>query len=111
MSYEQSSEQRSRAEQIAQLNDAFRQQLNDWYLTQGARTVRDWAGMVRAVQGFNEFTPDNDPYGEHDFGAFDWENKRLFWKIDYYDQQLKYGEDALSELCRRVMTIMRADEY
>jgi hypothetical protein len=27
---------------------------------------------------------DNDPHGEHDFGAFEHEGQRIFWKIDYY---------------------------
>ncbi|MGH7157810.1 MAG: DUF3768 domain-containing protein [Candidatus Saccharimonadales bacterium] len=35
----------------------------------------------------------------------------MFWKIDYYDQELKYGEDPLSLDCRRVLTVMLASEY
>ena len=27
--------------------------------------------ILQRVRNFNTFTPDNDPYGEHDFGAFD----------------------------------------
>jgi hypothetical protein len=26
--------------------------------------------ILRRVRSFDNFTPDNDPYGEHDFGAF-----------------------------------------
>jgi Protein of unknown function (DUF3768) len=29
------------------------------------------AQAFQRVRTFNEFTKDNDPYGEHDFGSFD----------------------------------------
>jgi len=45
---------------------------------------------------FDSFTPDNDPYGEHDFGTIDWQEEKIFWKIDYYDQALTFAEDPLS---------------
>lgn len=32
------------------------------------------------VERFSEFTPDNDPHGEHDFGAFEHTGERIFWK-------------------------------
>ena len=36
-----------------------------------------------------------------------------FWKIDYYDHALENGSEnpADPEITRRVLTIMRADEY
>jgi len=34
------------------------------------------------LRDFSDFTPDDEPYGEHDFGAFDLDGVRLFWKID-----------------------------
>lgn len=27
-------------------------------------------------------TPDNDPYDEHEFGAFEHNGEQIFWKID-----------------------------
>jgi hypothetical protein len=39
---------------------------------------------VNHVASFNEFTSDNDPYGEHDFAAFDLDGERFNFKIDYY---------------------------
>ena len=40
--------------------------------------------LVGAVRDDDEFTPDNNPYGEHDFGAVTHpETKEVyFWKID-----------------------------
>ena len=47
----------------------------------------------QAVQALAAFMPDNDPYGERDFGAFDLAGQRLFWKIDYYDRDLRAGSE------------------
>ena len=64
-----------------------------------------------AVQEFSNFTEDNDPHGEHDFGSFTVAGNKVFWKIDYYDQQLSGWCDPLSPDCNRVLTVMLAEEY
>jgi len=104
-------EQEPKPNPIAALNDTFRQQFNDWYMTTGVQALQDVPGLLKAVQQFNEFTPNNDPYGEHDFGSIVWQNEKTYWKIDYYDQQLQYWCDPLSEECRRVLTVLLASEY
>jgi hypothetical protein len=60
-----------------------------------------------------EFTDDNDPYGEHDFGSFGLCNRKFFWKIDYYDPQLEYGSEDPTDPQKttRVLTLMLAEEY
>lgn len=69
--------------------------------------------LRRALAGFNDWSDGDDPHGEHDFGAFDLFGQRLCFKIDYFHPDY----DTLSpvppsiELCRRVLTIMLADEY
>ncbi len=57
--------------------------------------------------------PHNDPYGEHDFGAIDHNGQKIYWKIDYYDPDLKYGSKDPSGPVQtaRVLTIMLANEY
>ena len=62
---------------------------------------------------FDSFTEDNDPHGEHDFGAFDFKDERIFWKIDYYDAACEYGceDPADPSKTTRVLTIMLASEY
>ncbi|GHO65943.1 hypothetical protein KSC_048350 [Ktedonobacter sp. SOSP1-52] len=102
-----------RAERIARLNDEFRRNGPgaDWVATVGALALKDFPGLVQAVKDFETFTEDNDPYHEHDFGGITWQNEKTYWKINYYDQQLMYGEDALSPECRRVLTILLASEY
>jgi hypothetical protein len=64
------------------------------------------------VRYYSRFTEDNDPHGEHDFGAFTADSVgRVFWKIDYYaDANMEYGaESPLNSY--RVLTIMLASEY
>ena len=51
------------------------------------------AAILAKVIAFDAFTEDNDPHGEHDFGAFDHAEHRIFWKIDYYDQALAFGSE------------------
>jgi hypothetical protein len=65
------------------------------------------------VRDFNDFSEGNDPYAEHDFGAFDHGGQKFFWKIDYYDTDFSSGSEDPSDLTktRRVLTIMLAEEY
>jgi hypothetical protein len=67
------------------------------------------------VANFNRFTEDNDPHGEHDFGAFDVEGAgTIFWKIDYYpDKSCTLGSEDPADAARtfRILTIMLASEY
>jgi hypothetical protein len=102
-----------RAEQIARLNDAFRKAgpAPGWYMTPGAIALPDGIGLIRAVMTFDYFAPDNDPYGEHDFGNFSWHQEKVYFKIDYYDRQLRYWCDPLRAECRRILTILLASEY
>ncbi|MGB3316124.1 MAG: DUF3768 domain-containing protein [Albidovulum sp.] len=73
--------------------------------------------IMAAVQGFKVFDADNDPHGEHDFGAFEVStgdgDVRLFWKIDLFDRTYRMGSDdpANPDLTRRVLTVMLAAEY
>lgn len=62
---------------------------------------------------FNSFTADNAPHGEHDFGSFEVNGNRFFWKIDYYDNAMEHGSDDPADIfvTTRVLTLMLADEY
>lgn len=66
-----------------------------------------------AIRAFDSFTADNDPYGEHDFGAIEISGTKLYFKIDAYDRDLRYGspDPADPDLTVRVLTIMLAEEY
>jgi len=99
------------ASSIANLNDAFRRQGLAVTITTGVQALPDLGGLMEAVRGYDEFFDSNDPYGEHDFGTIFWSKLKVFWKIDYYDQALKHGEDPQSPNCQRVLTVMLAREY
>jgi hypothetical protein len=103
---------------IQGLNDLFRTTFltGTVVLTEGIQALEhdDMADVITRVREFKDFTADNDPYGEHDFGAFDHPVAgKVFWKIDYYDPTLTHGsEDAADpRLTKRVLTIMLAREY
>ncbi len=107
----------NRRTRITELNDAFRQGRGSGktMITQGIE-AQGPEFVVRAhlaVCGFDDFSPDNDPHGEHDFGSFEIDGIKCFWKIDYYDRALEYGsEDPANPLITtRVLTIMLASEY
>lgn len=69
--------------------------------------------ILAKVSNYEDFTKENDPYGERDFGNFDYEGVEIFWKFDYYDRELKYGSEdpADPEKTTRVLTVMLASEY
>jgi len=65
------------------------------------------------VRIFDDFSEDNDPHGEHDFGSFELANFTFFWKIDYYDERCEFGSEDPADLAKttRVLTIMLSREY
>jgi hypothetical protein len=102
---------------IARLNDSFRSTL------MGSRVLfshglsllpeAEQNDILTAVRNFNAFTRNNDPYGEHDFGTFIHEGKRILFKIDYYDSTMTGGSENPADPSQttRVLTIMLAEEY
>ena len=103
---------------IAGLNDLLRTTFltGRVVMTEGVRAlpahVRE--EIITKVRAFDNFTEDNDPLGERDFGAIDQEGAgRVFWKIDYYDPSLTMGSQDPADPKRtaRVLTIMLTEEY
>jgi hypothetical protein len=102
---------------IALLNDAFRRTFSGGRVTMTAG-VAELPDMVKAealckVAAFNDFKPDNDPHGEHDFGSFELVSRKFFWKIDYYDARCEFGSEDPADPAKttRVLTLMLAGEY
>ncbi len=73
----------------------------------------DQSDIMEKVRAFDAFSEDNDPYREHDFGAFTRNGHKVFWKIDYYDPSMTYGSEDPTDNQKtvRVLTIMLAEEY
>jgi Protein of unknown function (DUF3768) len=85
-------------QRIAELNDLCRKAIGvagRVFQTQGISALpqHDQSAIREKVELFDDFTPDNDPYGEHDFGAFDHEGEKIFWKIDYYAPDMEHGSE------------------
>ena len=102
---------------ICTLNDHLRRTGagGQLYITAGIKYLGAVAAadIIQEVMHYDTFTVDNDPYGEHDFGAFTYQGKRIFWKIDYYATDLEGGSPnpADPRETKRVLTILLADEY
>jgi len=104
-----------KTDRIRALNDAFRTRMvgGQLLLTQGIAGRPDTEEILSKVAGFSEFSEDNDPHGEHDFGAFEHGSDTLFWKIDYYSRDLQAGSEDPADpaVTTRVLTVMLAPEY
>lgn len=104
---------------LAALNDAFRRGQPNIpgrvVMTRGiaALSEEDIQSIVEKVKAFDNFTEDNDPYGEHDFGSFEHNGEKVFFKLDYYDLSMQKGSEDPIDLTQtiRVLTIMKASEY
>jgi hypothetical protein len=76
------------------------------------------SALMKLVKGYDAFDEagmldGNDPHGEHDFGALDFEKVTYFWKFDYYaDASYSLGaQNAADPSTARVLTVMLASEY
>ena len=103
---------------IAALNDLCRKAMGvagRVFQTSGISSLpqEDQSAIREKVETFDAFTPDNDPHGERDFGAFEHNGERIFWKIDYYDSAMTKGSEDPSDPRQtiRLLTIMLASEY
>ena len=98
---------------IAAQNDKFRKTFEGGkvLLTCGISSLplMQQQEIMQKVRIFNNFTEDNDPYGEHDFGCFEYLGQQIFWKIDLYDFYSPQPDDETQT--NRVLTIMFAEEY
>ena len=108
----------SNTKKIAELNDLCRTAMGlagRVFQTPGiaALPADDQSAIREKVETFNDFTPDNNPHGERDFGAFEHNGNKIFWKIDYYNTTVTKGSEDPSDPKQtvRVLTIMLASEY
>ncbi|NVK99287.1 DUF3768 domain-containing protein [Ruegeria pomeroyi] len=103
---------------IRELNDRFRREglgNGSVMVTSGVQAIGAEFVLkaVQTVRTFDQFSEDNDPWGEHDFGAVEVDGERVFWKVDCYDPTLTQGSEnpANEAVTHRVLTIMLAGEY
>jgi len=104
----------TKTDQIRALNDELRQHLLGGIavITPGVAALGQEAveRIVKTIAVYDDFCHANDPHEEHDFGAFEADGHRVFFKIDLYEEpdvKDSNGEPAVT----RVLTIMLAEEY
>ena len=68
---------------------------------------------LKTIAEFDDFTEDNDPYGEHDFIICQFEGQTIYAKFDYYDATLEHGSPDPDDLSQtyRVLTLMLPLDY
>ena len=102
---------------VRELNDALRTSLEGGRVlitaAVGALPPILACEVLQKVRTFNNFTPHNDPYRDHDFGRFELAGHEFIWKIDYSDKSMTLGAEdpADPEQTTRVLTIMLAEDY
>ena len=102
---------------IRALNDELRQHLTSGMavITVGVAALGPAAvdRIVKTIAVFDDFCHANDPHEEHDFGSFEADGQKIFFKIDYFDRDLSLHspDPADPNVTERVITIMLAEEY
>ena len=104
-------------EKVKQLNDAFRRSTvgGKFMFTSGVAALdkKTREEIVLEVRKFNNFNESNDPFKEHDASILTVKGIEIYWKIDYYDNDMKYHSPDKSDplKTKRVLTIMKASEW
>jgi ABC-type nitrate/sulfonate/bicarbonate transport system substrate-binding protein len=102
---------------IRALNDQLRQNFAEGIavMTPGVAALGPEAveRIVKTIAVFDDFCHANDPHEEHDFGSFEADGHRIYFKIDYFDRELSMHspDPADPSITQRVITIMLAEEY
>jgi hypothetical protein len=98
-----------KANEIARKNDLMRSTFMGCrvVVTRALSESENRDKVLSAVHTFNQFTKENDPYGEHDFAIFEVDGEEYFFKFEYYDDKYEFfREDG-----NRVLTIGFSNEY
>ncbi|SCW95429.1 DUF3768 domain-containing protein [Ancylobacter rudongensis] len=74
--------------------------------------LSEHAAALSHVRRFDKFDEGNDPYGEHDFGAFEIDGQRYHWKIDYFALDEMSGSEHPEDpnVTVRVLSIYYAED-
>ena len=113
------------ARRIAEQNDQFRRSIVNGFppdrpqgrvlstraVASRGEAFQIWAAL--AVSTDTAFTEDNDPYGDHSFGAVTVQGETVWWKIDLYDLAYEGGSETPDDptRTRRVLTILFPADY
>ena len=101
---------------IARLNDEFRftGKGGEMFMTMGiaALPLAEKLLILTEVRYFADFTPDNDPHGEHDCAVLTVLGHKVVWKIDYFPAEgINEVDPTNLDTTQRALTIMLGEEY
>ncbi|MCI5041579.1 DUF3768 domain-containing protein [Cognatishimia sp. D5M38] len=111
---------------IAAQNDAFRRSIlgthpvadapkGQFVMTPGVAALGPDTqhALTRRVASFDAFNADSDPHGWHEMGVIDFDGTTVWFKIDLYDVDYRYGSSEPSDPAqtRRVLTLLLPSEY
>lgn len=71
------------------------------------------AACLSAIGTFEEFPPENDPDGHHDFGVVTVSGQPVWFRIDLYDRTYEYGSEAPADLAAtaRALTVLFPEDW
>ena len=111
---------------IAAQNDAFRRSIlcttpvadapqGQFVMTRGVAALGPdvQLELTRRVATFDGFNANSDPQGWHEMGVIEFDGATVWFKLDLYDVDYKYGspEPSDPEQTRRVLTLLLPSEY
>ena len=80
-------EQDAKNAEIKRLNDRLRLKGRGGYSQMCDRmsdfSYERFAEVRKAIRAFDDFTPDNDPHGHHDYGVVEVHDQKYDWEIGY----------------------------
>ncbi|ABG51938.1 hypothetical protein Tery_2755 [Trichodesmium erythraeum IMS101] len=110
-------EKEVRQRTITKLNDRFRngdKSLGEYKMSRQvlALSRKKQKELFKEIQDFCDFTPENDPEGQHEMGKVMMDGVEYVWKIDYLDTSMIMLSDVPEDINRttRVLLVIREDE-
>jgi hypothetical protein len=67
--------------------------------------------ILKAVKSFGDFSREDDPRGEHDFGRFEVAGQKLVWKIECELDAAEHGRTGYPGAIKRALLIMLEEEH
>ncbi|MCL2931340.1 MAG: DUF3768 domain-containing protein [Trichodesmium sp. MAG_R03] len=115
--WDRTTEKQVRETTIAKLNDRFRngdKSLGEYRMSRQVLGLprKKQKELFKEIQDFSNFTPENDPNGQHEMGQVIMNGVEYIWKIDYLDTSMIMLSDAPEDINKttRVLLVIRADE-
>ncbi|MEM1170708.1 MAG: DUF3768 domain-containing protein [Cyanobacteria bacterium P01_H01_bin.35] len=115
--WNRTTEEEVRGKTIAKLNDRFRngdKSLGEYRMSRQVLALprKKQKELFKEIQDFSNFTPENDPKGQHEMGEVVLDGVEYVWKIDYLDTSMIMLSDVPEDINKttRVLLVIRADE-